>query len=53
VDASTLYAKNLFNFISPMIDKETKTLRIDMEDEIVQGTLLTHQGRIVHAAFKS
>jgi NAD(P) transhydrogenase subunit alpha len=53
VDASTLYAKNLFNFISPMIDKETKTLRIDMEDEIVQGTLLTHEGRIVHAAFKS
>jgi len=53
VDASTLYAKNLFNFISPMIDGETKTLRIDMEDEIVQGTLLTHEGRIVHAAFQS
>jgi NAD(P) transhydrogenase subunit alpha len=53
VNASALYAKNLFNFISPMIDKETKGLRIDMEDEIVQGTLLTHEGRIVHSDFKS
>jgi NAD(P) transhydrogenase subunit alpha len=53
MDASTLYARNVFNFLVPMIDKETKTLRIDMEDEIIRGGLLTHEGRIVHSSFKS
>jgi NAD(P) transhydrogenase subunit alpha len=52
MDASTLYARNVFNFLVPMIDKETKALRIDTEDEIIRGTLLTHEGRIVHPAFK-
>jgi NAD(P) transhydrogenase subunit alpha len=52
VDASALYAKNLLNFITPMIDKETGTLKLDMEDEIIQGTLVTHEGQIVHSAFK-
>jgi NAD(P) transhydrogenase subunit alpha len=52
VDASALYAKNLLNFITPMIDKETKTLKLDMEDEIIQGTMVTHDGQIVHSAFK-
>jgi NAD(P) transhydrogenase subunit alpha len=52
MDASALYARNVFNFLVPMIDKETKALRIDTEDEIVRGTLLTHEGRIVHPAFK-
>jgi NAD(P) transhydrogenase subunit alpha len=52
VDASALYAKNLLNFITPMIDKETKTLKLDMKDEIIQGTMVTHDGQIVHSAFK-
>ncbi len=52
VDASALYARNLLNFITPMIDKETQTFKLDMEDEIIQGTLVTHEGQIVHAAFK-
>jgi NAD(P) transhydrogenase subunit alpha len=53
MDASTLYARNVFNFLVPVIDKETKTLRIDTEDEIMRGTLLTHEGHIVHPSFKS
>lgn len=53
MDASTLYSRNLFNFLVPMIDKGSKTVRLDTEDEIVQGTLLTHEGRIVHPSFKS
>lgn len=53
MDASTLYSRNLFNFLVPMIDKESKTLRIDTEDEIIRGTMLTHEGRIVHPSFKS
>jgi NAD(P) transhydrogenase subunit alpha len=52
MDASTLYARNVFNFLVPMIDKETKTLRIDTEDEIIRSTLLTHEGRIAHPSFK-
>jgi NAD(P) transhydrogenase subunit alpha len=52
VDASALYAKNLLNFITLMIDKETKTFQLDLEDEIIQGTLVTHEGQIVHVAFK-
>lgn len=52
VDASALYAKNLLNFITLMIDQETKTFKLDMEDEIIRGTLVTHEGQIVHAALK-
>ncbi len=52
VDASILYAKNLLNFITPMFDKETKALKVDMDDEIIRGTLVTHKGQIIHPAFK-
>ncbi|EKF17748.1 alanine dehydrogenase/PNT-like protein, partial [Nitratireductor pacificus pht-3B] len=49
--ASLLYAKNLFAFLETMVDKEKKTLAIDMNDELVKATMLTHDGRIVHPAF--
>lgn len=51
-DASRLYARNLFNFISPMVNKKLKRIKIDFEDEIMQATLLTHEGKIVHPSFK-
>lgn len=47
-DASALYARNLLNFITPLMDEESKTLNIDWEDEIITGTLLTKDGAIVH-----
>ncbi len=53
VDASALYSKNLLNFLTPMIDKDTKLLKIDANDEIVKGTLLTRDGAVVHSAFVS
>ena len=43
-----LFARNLLNFITPMVDKETKALKIDIADEVVKGTLVTQNGRIVH-----
>ncbi|MGD8326457.1 MAG: Re/Si-specific NAD(P)(+) transhydrogenase subunit alpha, partial [Sphingomonadales bacterium] len=43
-DASALYAKNLLNFLTPLIDSETKNLAIDWEDEIIKGTLVTKDG---------
>ena len=48
IDASSLYAKNLFNFVSPFIDKETGEFNLDWEDELVLGTLVTRDGRVVH-----
>ncbi len=47
-DASQLFSRNLLNFITPMVDKETKALRIDLADEVVKGTLVTQGGQIVH-----
>lgn len=49
--ASLLYAKNLFAFLETMIDKERRALAIDMEDELVKATMLTHGGKIVHPHF--
>ena len=49
-DASALYAKNLLNFITPLVDAETKSLAIDWEDEIVTGTLVARGGKVVHPA---
>jgi NAD(P) transhydrogenase subunit alpha len=49
-DASSLYARNLFALVSLLYDKEAKSLKIDWEDEIVKGTALTRDGRIVHPA---
>ncbi len=48
VDASALYARNLLNFVALMIDKESKSLKIDWEDEIIAGTALTRDGKVVH-----
>jgi len=50
-DASALYARNLFNFVSLMFDKESKALKIDWDDEIVKGTLISRDGAVVHPAF--
>lgn len=45
-DASRMYSKNMTTFLSSMItDGE---LKIDFEDEIIRGTLVTHEGRLVH-----
>jgi NAD(P) transhydrogenase subunit alpha len=48
VDASAMYAKNLLNFVTPLVDAETKVLSIDWEDEIVKGCLVVRDGETVH-----
>jgi len=40
VSASNLYAKNLFNFISNLYDRENKKLNINLNDEIIEKTLI-------------
>jgi H+-translocating NAD(P) transhydrogenase subunit alpha len=49
-DTTLLYARNLFNFTGLLIDKESGELRIDVEDDLVKGTLITRGGEIVHPA---
>ena len=50
VDASALYARNLAEFMKLIVQKDG-TLKIDREDEILKGSVLTQDGQIVHPAF--
>ena len=52
VDASSLYARNLFNFVSLLVDKKTGQLAIDWNDEIVKGALVAKDGEVVHPTLK-
>ena len=40
VSASNLYAKNIFNFVDNLLDKEKKKIDIDLDDEIIKKTLI-------------
>jgi len=40
VSASSLYAKNIFNFLSNLFDKEKKNFFINLEDEIIIKTMV-------------
>jgi len=40
ISASNLYAKNMFNFINNLFDKENKKININLEDEIIKNTLI-------------
>ncbi len=40
ISASSLYAKNMFNFVENLFDKENKNLNINLEDEIIDKTLI-------------
>ena len=48
VNASSLYARNLYAFLELMIDKKDKALKVDWDDEIIKGALLAKGGKIVH-----
>lgn len=48
--ASELYAKNLYNFLSPFI--KDGELNIDWQDEVIAGSLLCKDGATVHAGVK-
>jgi H+-translocating NAD(P) transhydrogenase subunit alpha len=49
--ASSLYAKNLYNFFETLVDKKEKKLAVKWDDEIVKATVLTRDGAIVHPSF--
>jgi NAD(P) transhydrogenase subunit alpha len=49
--ASALYARNLYTFVETLIDKATKTIAVNWDDELVKATVLTRDGKVVHPAF--
>jgi len=50
--ASSLYARNLFAFLETLVDKDTKSLAVKWEDELVAATNLTRDGAVVHPSFQ-
>ncbi|NNM71145.1 Re/Si-specific NAD(P)(+) transhydrogenase subunit alpha [Enterovirga aerilata] len=49
--ASSLYARNLYAFVETLVDKASKSLAVNWDDELVKATLLTRDGQIVHPLF--
>ncbi len=49
--ASLLFAKNLVTFLETMVDQTAKKISVNMDDELVKATLLTHGGKVVHPLF--
>ncbi|MBP9854691.1 MAG: Re/Si-specific NAD(P)(+) transhydrogenase subunit alpha [Candidatus Omnitrophica bacterium] len=50
--ASQMYSSNLVNLIETYWDKDAKVFKLNPEDEIIKGCLLTHQGQIVNPQLK-
>ncbi|MFT4078155.1 Re/Si-specific NAD(P)(+) transhydrogenase subunit alpha [Rhodomicrobium lacus] len=51
-NASALYARNLYAFLEPLVDKKEGKLAIKWDDEIIAGTLIARDGQIVHPRLK-
>lgn len=51
VNASEMFAKNVLNFLSPMINK-TGDLNIDWNDQVIIGSAITHNGLITNETLK-
>jgi len=47
VHASEMYAKNILNFLTPMFNEDGE-FTLDMDDEVIDGSLLTYEGKIHH-----
>ena len=51
-DASKMLSGNFTAFLTHFYDKESKEFKVNMEDEIMRGCLLTQGGKIIHERFK-
>jgi NAD(P) transhydrogenase subunit alpha len=49
--ASSLYARNLYAFLEILIDRKTKAIAVNWDDDIVKATALTRDGAIIHPNF--
>jgi len=52
VHASQVYSTNLHNLLEEYWDKDTKAFKLNTEDEIIKGALITHEGQIVNEMVK-
>ena len=50
--ASSLYARNLLSFVETMVDKTSKALAVNWDDDLVKATVLTKDGAIIHPNFQ-
>ncbi len=50
--ASQMYSANLYNLVEEFWDKQSKTFKLNLDDEIIKGCLITHQGKIVNEQVK-
>lgn len=51
-DASKMLSGNFTAFLTHFFDKEAKELKVNLEDDIMRGCLLTQGGKIIHERFK-
>lgn len=51
-DASQMYSSNLFNLLEEFWDKEKKEFVLNLEDEILKGCVITHDGKTVNERIK-
>lgn len=51
--ASLMFASNVGHFIEHFWDKESKSLKVNLADELLKGCVITHGGSVVHERFKS
>jgi NAD(P) transhydrogenase subunit alpha len=52
-DASQMYSSNLFNLVSEFWNQEEKSFALDLEDDIIKGCLITHDGAITNESIKN
>jgi H+-translocating NAD(P) transhydrogenase subunit alpha len=50
-DSSALFARNVLAFVTPLIDKESKGMKVDLADEIQKASCLTQGGATIHPNF--
>jgi len=48
VHASQMFSSNLYNLVEEFWNDEEKRIDLNLEDEIVKGCVITHQGKIVN-----
>lgn len=52
-DASAMYSSNLFNLVEDNWDTEANLFKVDFEDDILPGCIITHGGEVVHETIKN
>ena len=51
-EASSLYARNVFNFLGILLDGESGTVKVNREDEIISASLVSMDGEVFHSNHK-